>query len=552
MRKYFFLPCSAIIFSSSCHHNSSSESKSPEVNKDTLQVEIDTTPLPELQFAEEPAQLSGIKFKVDDVVKNKTPLESFSAEKVLANFVGKNITFCPDSSSTKLVPLSGNGLIQTIYLCYAKHYPLVLSPDAIWMTIAQGVSTHINVEFKTLKSKLFTNEKPKVIEVRNDSLDFGAKYWQQLIGSLSDSTRKYTQKDMYDFLVPTFSTTTSTIHTAFESNLLYAFKEAFTYVGMSGCGIPYITLTGTKQDWIEIKERLIQLDKIGLGYWRKELEPVMDEFIAVYENKRNELFWKNIIKEYSDYGEFAISGWIIKFFPYKEVYRNGVEDPESGNYRLERVYEKNEFLEGDKYLYCNLSTGSFPTYKSEAKIIYKNYFRNETTNMYLYSGIMAAKQYEDGSLKPWVTWGISSEKEPNAKEIYLKHQEMVHQDPDWTPYVYRVDSLMNVKPIYPKRKGITYEESVQEFKKELKSFLGKNTKHNNDTLTFYILANGKPMFITKDKKKELKIQNWIDQNGIKWIPAEKKLEDIMMMDEPKDKDALIKVNSRFEMILNEK
>ena len=547
--KFLLLSSLALILISSC--NTPSEKAEAEDKKDSLVV-TDTTPLPELDFTEESDSLTGITFKVDDVVQNKKPLESFKSTDAVANFIGKKLTFSPDNDSVLLVPVHGNGLINTIYLCYGQHRPLVLSPDIIWMTIAQGVSTHINKEFKQLESKLFTAKKPKIIKVRNDSLDYGAKYWQQLIGSLSDSTRKYTQKDMYGFLAPRFSTTTQQIFTAYESNILYAYKKAFTYIGGAGCGIPYITITGTKEDWMLIREKLILLDNLGLDYWRKELEPVLDEFIAVFDNKRDPVFWKNMFKEYVDYGEHAVSGWIIKFFPYKEVLKNGVEDKETGEYRLEHDFEKNEILEGDKYLYSNLDMGSFPTYKSEAKIIYENYFKGETTNMFLYSGIMAAKQYKDGSLKPWITWGICSEKEPKSKELYTGHQELVHRDPDWVPTVYKNDSLMEVKAIYPKRKNITHEESIMEFKKELNEITGVKNRTRSDTLTFYILANGKPLFITKNKKEEMKIQGWINEKGIKWIPAQKKLNDIMEMGEPKNKDATVNVNSRIEIILNAK
>lgn len=552
MRKrspFIIISCFVLLLGSSCN----SPSQKEEVNKKKDgKAAVDSTPLPQLTFTKENDSLVGITFKTDDVVQNKKPLESFKAKDVVANFIGKKLTFSPDNDSALLVPIHGNGLINTVYLCYAQHRPLVLSPDIIWMTISQGVSTHINKEFKTLESKLFTAHKPKIIKVRNDSLDFGAKYWQQLIGSLSDSTRKYTQKDMYSFLAPKFSTTTQQIFTAYEANILYAYKKAFTYVGGAGCGIPYITLTGTKEDWMLIKEKLILLDNLGLGYWRKELEPVIDEFIAIFENKRNPVFWKNILKEYVDYGEFAVSGWIIKFFPYIEYYTNGEEDKETGEYRLEHTFKKNEFLEGDKYLYCNYGTGSFPSYKSEAIIIYVNYFKNETTNMFLYSGIMAAKQYPDGSLKPWITWGICSEKEPKAKELRTGNHEIVHRDPDWTPIIFKNDSLMAVQALYSKKKNSTHEESIREFKKELNAFLGPKNHMQNDTLTFYILANGKPLFISKNKKQESKIQEWIDEKGIKWSPAKRKIKHIMTMGDPQNQEAIMNVNTRIDIILNEK
>lgn len=37
----------------------------------------------------------------------------------------------------------GNGFIQAFLTAYAKHLPLELSPDDIWLTICQGFCQHI-------------------------------------------------------------------------------------------------------------------------------------------------------------------------------------------------------------------------------------------------------------------------------------------------------------------------------------------------------------------------------------------------------------------------
>jgi hypothetical protein len=87
----------------------------------------------------------------------------------------------------------------------------VLSPDVIWLAICQGVSIHVNQNFKKLEKKIFKKSKPDTIEIRNDSLYFGEIYWNQLIDSLSFETKQYTNADLYDFFVADFSTTTPII-----------------------------------------------------------------------------------------------------------------------------------------------------------------------------------------------------------------------------------------------------------------------------------------------------------------------------------------------------
>lgn len=529
------------------------DQKSPN-NVDSKKIEPSKIVTNEAEFVKENDSLLGIKFSVDNVVKNNSLLETYDSKAVIENFIGTNVTYFPheNDSLLKLVPISGNGLINTINLCYGQHRPLVLTPDIIWFTIAQGVSTHINKDFKNLEGKLFNKNKPKSLRVRNDSLEYGEKHWQDLIRALTDSTKKYTQDDMFSFLAPKFSTTTEEIYTAYQANILYGYKKAFTYVGEGGCGIPYITVTGTKKDWIDIKSSLPKLNELGLDYWAKELEPIIDQFISLYNNDIDELFWKNIYKEFLDYGEYSISGWIIKFYPYMEVLGNGTYDEEKGMMKIKHEFKKNEFLFGDKYLFSTLNIDDFPNYKSEANILWLNYFKNEQTKIFLYSGIMGAKQYQDGSLKPWITWAISTENNTESKPIRSKSNEIVHRDPSWVPYVYNNDSTIAQKALYPIKKNNQFEESILEFTQVVYNAIGDDNHYKGDTLTFYILSNGKPLIITNDKKLEFKVQNYLDKKGIKWEPAKIKLSEIMMMSDEIDSSKLIKVNSKIEIILENK
>lgn len=49
------------------------------------------------------------------------------------------------------------------------HYPLVLDPDVIWLTIAQGLANHINVNAEKLRRRFVAHDGKKKIIVRRDS-----------------------------------------------------------------------------------------------------------------------------------------------------------------------------------------------------------------------------------------------------------------------------------------------------------------------------------------------------------------------------------------------
>ena len=95
---------------------------------------------------------------------------------------------------------------------------------------------------------------------------------------------------------------------------------------MGICGISYITLEGTLEDWEKIKSKLNYISKFALNWWTKHLIPIIDNIIktkkyyAKYKKINNELvdFWKNMIKIKDKNGEYVLdvfNGWIIKFIP---------------------------------------------------------------------------------------------------------------------------------------------------------------------------------------------------------------------------------------------
>lgn len=223
----------------------------------------------------------GVSFNVNDVEIADSLLKMDTAKLVFENKIGKVVLFFPvEHTNFALVSCPNNGLIQTIQECYDNHRPLVLTPDIIWLAICQGVSIHINEHYDSLKNIIFIKNKPDKIAIRNDSLEYSAKHWKSLIESFVNETKKYAKDDFYSFFVSEFTTTTAIDKTAYQITLLESYKRAFEYIGDSGCGIPSIHISGTKDDWQTILTKLDMLDKIGLSNWAKNLKPIISEFIV--------------------------------------------------------------------------------------------------------------------------------------------------------------------------------------------------------------------------------------------------------------------------------
>ena len=394
----------------------------------------------------------GISFKVDAVEKASAPLNVMTAQNAFEFQLGKKISFFPDDlKNTTVVPTWNNAFIMAIHTSFDEHRPLSLSPDAIWLTICQGVSIHINQHFDELEAFIFKAEKPDKFVVRNDDLPNGSVHWADLLHAFSDSTTKYVNDDYYAFFVPEFSTTTDIITTSYEITMLEGFSQAFEYFGDSGCGIPTITLQGTKKDWQAILDRLTQIEALGLGTWAKELRGVLQKFVDVYDRKVDLDFWQSIYKEHSEYNASYVSGWFIKLFPYlcSTGEMEDAEDPEGIYYsRAPKLYVQNTFIEGEDYLISRLQVEDFPSGIAEITVHWDDY--GTKREMKVHAGFYGIKQYKDMTLEPAIAWAV---RDITGEDVEHEYEwvdvETEHRKVYWSPHA--MEELLDSAIYDPKK-----------------------------------------------------------------------------------------------------
>ena len=358
----------------------------------------------------DPYSPEGVRF----YVKNDTIADKFYEEQNVKNFFEyitlKEVLYMPEEhKNMRIAPTIGpnlpNGLLETVRNAYHGHYPLALSPDVIWLTICQGMSKHINLNFKSLENKIYKNGHPKSILVRIDSLAFDSTQWSVAVDSLAQQTRRYTDPYFYEAFVPQFSTTTPIDHVAYQITLLDAQKKAFSYNLESGCGFPWIVLRGTTEDWELIKKKLSILDTLEMTEWKESLTPILDEFIEASQGRANKTFWMNIFKTEGEYETYAITGWILKLFPY-------IDSDQPNPFLNKRVAASD-----------NLSTDRFPSSILSVPFVWHNAFEDRTDSLYFWSGILGAKQYGDKTLEPFISWALTTK--DYKKEFVEKYKEEI-------------------------------------------------------------------------------------------------------------------------------
>ena len=257
----------------------------------------------------------------------------YFAELAQRGSIGKKMFYAYSDSVTSFVKGSSStemSFINVVAHAYANHYSLEISPDDIWLLILDGIRLHVKYNRDALKDRFVAPGVDTAIVIQNDSLSWDTTYakWHGVIADLFDSLQQKLPAETGEPLNVKFSTTSPIDYNISRSMVMAIASEYYTYSLVESCGIPKIKVNGTKLDWNLLKDSFNKLaSRLDLEWWSKELNPILDEFINIFDGKINLNHWRKIYKypetdEY-DCGSDMIKGWITKFYPY--MGRNSLE-----------------------------------------------------------------------------------------------------------------------------------------------------------------------------------------------------------------------------------
>ena len=286
-----------------------------------------------------------VTFRVNDVAPNTKPLTEVPLELIVKHRCGgvkpeahsqprgrpvhEGVSRLTNRDKPVIID---NAFLSAVHRCWSDHYPLVLSPDMIWLCIAQGLSQHINANADKLRSRFVEHEGQKTLEVTRDDFVKGSpeNRWPEVFESFSDQIRKHVGDKTHDLLTPTFSTTGPNERAAAQVVLMDCFKQYFRYAMYCVCGIPSITLEGTVDDWILLREKALGLAEYDLQWWIDALKPILNEFVNAASGTVNRDFWCRIYHQYGggvyEPGPF-VTGWILALFPYVRSHYDKPNEP---------------------------------------------------------------------------------------------------------------------------------------------------------------------------------------------------------------------------------
>ena len=180
-------------------------------------------------------------------------------------------------------------LLNGFYTAHTNHYPIRIKPDDIWLLIVQAFSNHINANSEELRQYFVDfdgKETLQVIYELSSIEQVDRKVLENFSEQINEQMIKYLGKELLDTLTPNFSTTTYDSSIVCKVSIMGAFKKYFHYEQiMCGCGIPYIILEGTADDYKKILSKAQSLKKFKFEWYIDRIIPHISKMIEAKEEK---------------------------------------------------------------------------------------------------------------------------------------------------------------------------------------------------------------------------------------------------------------------------
>ena len=152
-------------------------------------------------------------FAVDAVTAVTTPLPKRHWRDAVKDVLGARLDVV---SHDALVVVDGaarrpHPLLGAVHLAFAQHRPLRLTPDQVWLTIAQGLATHVDENAEALRSRFVRHTGKKILrhEFPRQTPPRDAAEWAGCIDGLVDHLSDELGPGVVRLLRCDFSTTTA-------------------------------------------------------------------------------------------------------------------------------------------------------------------------------------------------------------------------------------------------------------------------------------------------------------------------------------------------------
>jgi hypothetical protein len=279
-----------------------------------------------------PTVITGQKvtFELAAVKPCTRPLLTSTASAVFEKLLLSPVESCSVGEATPVLSDGFHGLIETAHTAFGRHYGLELSPDDIWITIAQGLARVVNNAPSAFQKTLIRHEDRQTIQIRRDCFVLGSSSndWPSCFGEFSRHVSQHIGAERHALLVSNFSTSGPIERATSEVVLMDTVQSYFKFRMSTMCGIPFVTLRGSESDWVKLAQKVRGLAQLGdLDWWLNDVCTIADQLVATAQGKISRDFWNSAYKSQLTSGSYKMTGWLLKLIPLIETYKGIVKNP---------------------------------------------------------------------------------------------------------------------------------------------------------------------------------------------------------------------------------
>jgi len=349
----------------------------------------------------------------------------------------------PEPHGTVAVFTKQNLFAKAVHAAFFDHHPLVLSPDVIWLTIAQGLAHHVDQNAEALRHKFVSHEGKKELVIERPEFAKGSPCndWEGVFPEFSALIKANSSEGTTELIENNFSTTGPVERIVSHITLMDAVQHYFTYTMCCGCGFPSITLVGCPADWEKIRAKAQALERYDLDWWLAGLLPALDQFVEAAHGRPQIDFWRSLcmINTGTSFPKYEpLTGWVQVFFPYliapgrDDGFADPFEETQGGaprkalarntdianyvesyqskinvtNFGKERSSSGGRFQPPPQGVGYGVELECFPPAMSSAPFTYKDASTGKAHKMAFFGGVSCLVQHENGAIEPKMGWAV--------------------------------------------------------------------------------------------------------------------------------------------------
>ncbi|SPO00760.1 uncharacterized protein DNG_03508 [Cephalotrichum gorgonifer] len=212
---------------------------------------------------------------------------------------------------------SADSFLRGAIQAWGEHHHLMIRPEEVWFTILVQLNFYMGTHAEEVRDLFVNHEGRETILVEDYT-------WMLVLERFQYEIQDRVKTDwLLEWIQPNFTTTTDSDRMTANVLMMGLMKQYFNYEGSIICGLPSVTLLGTKEDWQSLYDRLEHLPDFGAEpeAYQRRLRPILSRFVASFDDPDSKeiiSFWNSIVVAESTHicGDppYYINGWLTGFW----------------------------------------------------------------------------------------------------------------------------------------------------------------------------------------------------------------------------------------------